>query len=173
MFYVLKPPALTRRPPPSARGVAAIKMLDDRLVGGALLEPAHAKDFALVISENGHLKRISLAEFPVQGRGGQGVQVWKTNETTGLVCGFDITPESADVDIYSQKGRRLRLAVKDINQVTRATKGIDLGGALRRRQAVRWRPDRWVDTGFIAFYTGLKPQNNPLTGRGKPRPVLL
>ncbi len=112
---------------PSARGVAAIKMLDDRLVGAVLLEPQQAKEFALVASMRGHMKRISLQEFPVQGRGGQGVQIWKINDSTGLVSALAVAPESADVDIYSAKGRRLRLAVKDINQVTRATKGIDLG----------------------------------------------
>ena len=63
----------------------------------------------------------------MQGRGGQGVQIWKLNETTGFVIGLTTAPAGADVDIYSQKGRRLRLAVKDINQVTRAAKGIDLG----------------------------------------------
>jgi DNA gyrase subunit A len=112
---------------PSARGVAAIKMLDDALVGGAFLEPQQAKEFALVVTDKGHIKRISLEEFPVQGRGGQGVQVWKLNESSGVVIGLTIAAAAADVDIYSQKGRRLRLAVKDINQVTRATKGIDLG----------------------------------------------
>jgi DNA gyrase subunit A len=112
---------------PSARGVAAIKMLDDRLVSGTLLEPDQAKDFVLIASETGHLKRISLAEFPVQGRGGQGVQVWKINDDTGLVSSLTVAPLNGDVDVYSQKGRRLRLAVKDLNQVTRATKGIDLG----------------------------------------------
>ena len=112
---------------PSAHGVAAIKMLDDALVGGAILEPAQHKEFALLVTDKGHLKRVSLEEFPLQGRGGQGVQVWKLNETTGVVIGFTTAVLSGDVDIYSQKGRRLRLAVKDINQVTRATKGIDLG----------------------------------------------
>ncbi|MCE1251964.1 MAG: DNA topoisomerase 4 subunit A [Anaerolineae bacterium] len=112
---------------PSARGVAAIKMLDDQLVGGVLLEPQQAKEFVLITSTHGHIKRISLLEFPVQGRGGQGVQIWKINDSTGLVGALTVAPETADVDIYSEKGRRLRLAVKDINQVTRATKGIDLG----------------------------------------------
>jgi DNA gyrase subunit A len=112
---------------PSARGVAAIKMLDDALVGGAILEPGQSKEFALAVTDRAHLKRISLEEFPIQGRGGQGVQIWKLNETTGIVIGFTTAPAAADVDIYSHKGRRLRLAVKEINQVTRATKGIDLG----------------------------------------------
>ena len=119
--------SLNAQATPSARGVAAIKMLDDALVGGAFLEPNQVKEFALVVTDRGHLKRISLEEFPQQGRGGQGVQIWKLNETTGIVIGFTTAPAAADVDIYSQKSRRIRLAVKEINQVTRATKGIDLG----------------------------------------------
>lgn len=112
---------------PSARGVSAIKMLDDALVSGVILEPNQAKEFALFVTDLGHIKKISLEEFPVQGRGGLGVQVWKLNDTTGFVIGMTTAPEGGDVDVYSQKSNRLRLAVKSINQVTRATKGVNLG----------------------------------------------
>lgn len=116
---------------PSARGVSAIKMLDDYLVGGCILEPeAQKKAYAIVVTLRGHAKRISLAEFPVQGRGGQGVQLWKINPDMGMVTGFTIASEKDEVSIYSEKGKRLRINVKDIPQATRVTKGTDLGAKL-------------------------------------------
>ncbi len=113
---------------PTAKGVAAIKKLDDAIIGGAIVEPkAIKKGFAIAVTEHGHVKRIALSEFPVQGRGGQGVQLWKVTGTTGLVSGFAVTEsESGDVDIFSARSKRLRLAVKDLPVITRAARGVDL-----------------------------------------------
>ncbi len=113
---------------PTAKGVAAIKMMDDAIIGGAIIEPkAVKKGFAIAVTEQGYVKRIPLSEFPVQGRGGQGVQLWKVTGATGLVSGFTVTDgESGDVDIYSARSKRLRLAVKDLPVVTRAARGVEL-----------------------------------------------
>jgi DNA gyrase subunit A len=112
----------------TAKGVTAIKMLDDPIVGGVIAEPkALDKSFAVVVTDKGYIKRIALDEFPIQGRGGQGVQLWKISKVTGLISGFALTGAgSADVDIYSQRGKRLRMAVKDLPEAGRAAKGIDL-----------------------------------------------
>lgn len=110
----------------TAKGMAAIKMLDDPIIGGAIIEPAQANGMAILVTDKGLVKRISLVEFPMQGRGGQGVQVWKVNPTTGWVTGFTIAPLGGEVDIYSPRGRRLRLDVKDVPQATRASKGMAL-----------------------------------------------
>ncbi len=112
---------------PTARGVAAIKVLDDPLVGAALIEPNQFKQFVYLLSERGHLKRVSLEEFPVQGRGGQGVQVWKTNPATGMLTALAVGKADVDLDILSEKGKRLRISAKDVPQATRVTKGVDLG----------------------------------------------
>ena len=103
-------------------------MMDDAIIGGAVVEPAAVKKgFAVLVTDKGHVKRIPLDEFPVQGRGGQGVQTWKATKATGLISGFTILPtESGDVDVYSARGRRLRLSVKDLPVVTRAAKGVAL-----------------------------------------------
>lgn len=103
-------------------------MLGDRLVCGILVEPSlHKKGFAYAVSANGHAKRIAIEDFPVQGRGGQGVQLWKINEDTGLISGFAVGYDKDNVDIYSSKAKRLRLDGKALPLVTRATKGLDLG----------------------------------------------
>ncbi len=113
---------------PSAKGVTAIKMLGDKLVCGILVETSyHKKGFVYAVSEKGHAKRIDINDFPVQGRGGQGVQLWKINEVTGLVVGLAVGMDKDSVDFYSVKSKRLRLDGKDLPLVTRATKGTDLG----------------------------------------------
>jgi DNA gyrase subunit A len=134
---------------PTAKGVAAIKMLDDAIIGGALVEPAVAKKgFALLVTENGHIKRITLAEFPVQGRGGQGVQTWKLTKNTGLINGVAVTAsESGDVDVFSAKGRRLRLAVKDIPLVTRAAKGAVITDVIKSSELFGSEPVAGIVTG--------------------------
>jgi DNA gyrase subunit A len=79
-----------------------------------------------VVTEKGQIKRMKLAEFPAQGRGGQGVQTWKIVPTTGLVVGFTVVDGKGDVDLFSPRFKRLRLAVKDIPEATRAAKGTVL-----------------------------------------------
>jgi len=116
---------------PTAKGVAAIKMGDAPIIGGALVEPKEMKGFVLLVTEQGQIKRISLDEFPVQGRGVQGVQTWKLTKANGLITGMAVADASADADLYSARGRRLRLAVKDIPLVTRATKGAEVKAIIK------------------------------------------
>jgi DNA gyrase subunit A len=57
---------------PSARGVTGIKLNDDTLVAGGVIAPGD-EGALVVLSTQGFLKRVALGEFPVQGRGSQGV----------------------------------------------------------------------------------------------------
>lgn len=116
---------------PSAKGVSAIKMLGEPLISALSIEPAQFKDgYIVAVSRKGHVKRIPLSEFPLQGRGGQGVQLWKLTETTGPVVGLAVGNEKDQVDIYSEKMKRVRMDIKALPKVTRATKALDLGSKL-------------------------------------------
>lgn len=113
---------------PSAKGVAAIKMMGDKLVCGRVIEPAgFKKGFVYAVTSKGWAKKIALDEFPLQGRGGQGVQLWKINDETGSVTGLDVGSEKDQIEIYSEKSKRLRIDGKDIPLSTRVSKGLDLG----------------------------------------------
>lgn len=135
---------------PTSKGVAAIKVMDDPIIGGAFIEPATAKNMrAIIVTENGYIKRIPLSDFPVQGRGGQGVQLWKVTRSTGLVSGFAIAGgEGLDVDVYSSRMKRLRLAVKDIPETTRAVKGTDLRTMIKSEDLFGNEPVAGVTTGY-------------------------
>ena len=103
-------------------------MMGDQLVCGILVEPdLHKKGFAYAVTANGHAKRIDINDFPVQGRGGQGVQLWTITEDTRLVTGFAVGRKKIMCDFYFRKLKRLRVDGKALPLVTRATKGLDLG----------------------------------------------
>jgi DNA gyrase subunit A len=120
---------------PTAKGVAAIKIIDDPIIGGGIIDLAAQKGFVLLVTDKGQVKRIAMEEFPVQGRGGQGVQIWKTGKATGTLTGIAVIPaENGDVDLYSPNGRRMRITVKDIPVATRATaKGVDLASITKTK----------------------------------------
>ncbi len=109
----------------SARGVTGIKLNDATLVAGGVMAPGD--DGALVVlSAKGFLKRVALGEFPVQGRGGQGVVGLRVTAATGPVVGAAFAPAGSLVDVYSVKGKRLRLALADVAEAHRPAAGTSL-----------------------------------------------
>jgi DNA gyrase/topoisomerase IV subunit A len=116
---------------PSARGVAGIRLgKDDSLVAGAVLEPDD-KGQVIVVSQVGFAKRVALEEFPLQGRGGQGVQSLEITKATGKVTAATVTTERTKTcDILSAKGLRHRLLVEILPLADRRKRGeklVDFG----------------------------------------------
>jgi DNA gyrase subunit A len=94
---------------PSARGVAGIKLQPgDRLLGGALVPDPKAPTGVVVIHQGGQVKRVPLASFPVQGRGGQGVALGQSR-ATGPVVAVAVGPLDGAVDLIGVDGKRQRL----------------------------------------------------------------
>jgi DNA gyrase/topoisomerase IV subunit A len=115
---------------PSARGVAGVKVRDDDLlIGGTICRPP-LTHYIVVVSENGFIKKVPLAEFPIQGRARQGVQCLNVTKATGRVAAVVAAGEKGKVDVLSAKGRRLRLpleAIPEENRPNRGEKTIDFG----------------------------------------------
>ena len=116
---------------PSARGMTGIRLReDDRLVASAVFELDEAAQVVL-ISQAGFIKRVSLAEFPVQGRGGQGVQsIEVTNPTGPVVTAAVTTGRAQSCDVLSARGLRHRLALADLPAADRRKRGeklVDFG----------------------------------------------
>ena len=113
---------------PSAKGVIAIKMLDDVLLGAQVIRKETAnKLFVILLTENGWAKRVPLSEYPVKGRGSQGVQTWKVTPESGYVIDFALTEEDSKVDIYSADDKRLRIRANSLPKASsRIVKGQDL-----------------------------------------------
>jgi DNA gyrase subunit A len=89
------------------------------------------------VSENGFIKKVPLAEFPIQGRAGQGVQSLNVTKATGRV----VAGEKGKVDVLSAKGRRFRLdlaVIPEANRPNRGEKLIDFGVGDTIARAVIW-----------------------------------
>jgi DNA gyrase subunit A len=113
---------------PSAKGVAGIKVRKgDRLLGGMVISDPNADLGVIVVSKKGYVKRVPLGEFPVQGRGGQGVLLLNQTKATGPVVAVTAGPMGGSVDLISADGKRQRLAeVPVTNRANRGEKPVEL-----------------------------------------------
>ena len=80
----------------------------------------------LTASENGYGKLTALDDFPVHGRGGQGVIALQTSERNGaLVAALQVTP-GQQIMLISSSGTLVRTPVDEISVVGRNTQGVRL-----------------------------------------------
>lgn len=114
---------------PSARGVAAIKMVEgDPLVAALLIEPA--EDLWVVAATTaGHAKRMALGEFPLQGRAGKGVQLWKATRASGPVAAVAVARAGERVDVLLAEGAPIGVALEEVAEAPRAGRGAPLRAA--------------------------------------------
>jgi len=107
----------------SARGVRGIRLRPgDRVVGMDLVEEGRN---LLVISEKGYGKMTKVANFPSHRRGGVGIKAAVVSGKTGNIV--DVRAIDADVSeiiAISANGQTIRVAVKDIPTLGRATQGV-------------------------------------------------
>ena len=106
----------------NARGVTAIAMLEgDPVLHGVCFNPdAYKNGFVVVMTDKGFAKKVKLAEFPTQGRAGKGVLTMKQNRLTSLPVAYAVANAGDALDLISEKGKRLRIMVKDIPDLPRA-----------------------------------------------------
>ena len=87
---------------------------------------AGGKATLLAITENGFGKRTELDEYRVQTRGGKGVITYKTTPKTGEIVGIRIATDDEDVMLITNTGTIIRIKVKEISVLGRATQGVTL-----------------------------------------------
>jgi len=80
----------------------------------------------LLATENGYGKRTAIDEFPVQGRGGQGVIAIQTTERNGRTVGAIQVQDDDEVMLISSGGTLVRTPVGDISVIGRNTQGVTL-----------------------------------------------
>ena len=109
-----------------SQGVIGIKLDEDDEVIGMESIVAGSKATLLTITENGFGKRTDLDEYRVQSRGGKGVITYKITPKIGKLIGVRIATEDEDVMLITESGTIIRLQVKDISVLGRATQGVTL-----------------------------------------------
>ena len=109
----------------TACGVRGITLLDGAKVI-ALIVAGETEDKVLVATENGYGKRTPLDDFPVKGRGGQGVIAIQTTARNGAVVGATLVADDDEAMLITNGGTLVRTPVADISVVGRNTQGVRL-----------------------------------------------
>lgn len=116
----------------NAAGVRGIRLKkNDQTIGMDIVfeGKTHTKEQLLVVMENGYGKRTNLNNYKVQRRGGSGVKTAKITEKTGkAVVAFIVNAqlEKEDLVIISNQGQLIRLPLKSVSVLGRATQGVRL-----------------------------------------------
>ena len=97
---------------PADHEVIALSIIDDGLI--------------LTATENGYGKRTSVDDFPVQGRGGQGVIAIQTSDRNGRTVGAAQVRDEDEIMLISSNGTLVRTPVDDISIQGRNTQGVRL-----------------------------------------------
>jgi DNA gyrase subunit A len=108
----------------NAAGVRGIRMPEgERVISLIVPDP---NGLILVASENGYGKLTSAEEFPVHGRGGQGVIAIQTTERNGqLVAATQVTTEN-ELMLMSSGGTIVRTPASEVSVLGRNTQGVRL-----------------------------------------------
>lgn len=108
-------------------GVRGIKIdKTDEVIGMAVINKTDKSEL-FAIMENGLGKKTPVEQFPLQGRGGQGVKVAKVTPKTRQVAVAQIIPQgSEEIIITSTKGQVVKLLISQIPKLSRDTQGVIL-----------------------------------------------
>jgi DNA gyrase subunit A len=80
----------------------------------------------LTATENGYGKRTLAADYPVYGRGGQGVIAIQVTDRNGPVVGAVTADDNDEVMLISSGGTLVRTRVNEISVMGRNTQGVNL-----------------------------------------------
>lgn len=106
-----------------SRGVRGIRLRPNDYVIG--MDIVRADSSIFVISEQGYGKRTKVAQFTAHTRGGVGIRSAVVNAKTGKLIGVaTLTEECNEVIIISSQGQTIRLGLKNIPELGRATQGV-------------------------------------------------
>jgi len=121
----------------SAAGVKGIRIKKgDEVVGMDVIDKnppidektkKPAKQYLLVVMDNGYGKRTEISQYKVQGRGGSGIKTAKITSKTGsiiLASKLEDAVEEEDLIVISQHGQVIRTSVKSISVLGRDTQGV-------------------------------------------------
>jgi DNA gyrase subunit A len=107
-----------------SRGVRGIRLrAGDQVIGMDIVDENSS---IFVISDQGYGKRTKMSQFTAHARGGVGIRSAVVNTKTGALIGVKALSDddTQEVIIISQQGQTIRLGLKDIPQLGRATQGV-------------------------------------------------
>ena len=108
----------------TAAGVRGIRVPDDEDVISLIIPDADG--LVLTASENGFGKLTPVDEFPVHGRGGQGVIAMQTTERNGRLVAATQVATTDELMLMSSNGTLVRTRAGEISVLGRNTQGVRL-----------------------------------------------
>lgn len=112
----------------NAAGVRGIKLKkDDLVIGVDVVLKGQKGNQILIISENGFGKRTDMQHYKIQHRGGSGIKTAKVTAKIGKLVGANIVNVDdieGDLIITSLQGQIIRIPLKSISVLGRATQGV-------------------------------------------------
>ena len=110
----------------STRGVRGIKLRSSDVVIGADVIKKGRTYGLLVVSENGLGKQTLVSQYTLQHRGGVGIKTMSVTSKTGKLVGAKLVERGIDAEmiITSKSGQIIRLPLKGIPTLGRATQGV-------------------------------------------------
>jgi len=108
----------------AARGVRGIRLRTGHAVISLIIPEAQSQ--ILCATERGYGKRTPAGDYPVHGRGGQGVIAIQTSARNGKLVGAIGIRDDEEVMLVSDRGTLVRTAANDISIVGRNTQGVTL-----------------------------------------------
>jgi DNA gyrase subunit A len=108
-----------------ARGVRGIKLVS----GGRVIAMLVAEDESMSVltaTERGFGKRTAIAEYPLYGRGTQGVIAIQTSARNGKVVAAQLVTRDDQIMLITTGGVLIRTRVREIREMGRSTQGVTL-----------------------------------------------
>jgi len=105
----------------NAIGVKGIELEDEDIVVSMVKVSKDRK--VLVLTENGFAKRVEFDDFPLQKRGGKGVNIISNIEKAGNIIKIISVYDDDEVIVASSDGKTIKINVANINVQKRNTMG--------------------------------------------------
>ena len=110
----------------TAGGVRVVRLdKGDAVISADVVAPSAKNPALFVMSANGYGKKTELSEYKVQNRGGSGILTMKVTAKTGsLMAAKVVTDDDEEIVAMSKKSQVIRVDIKEIPALSRATQGV-------------------------------------------------
>ncbi len=108
----------------TAKGVRGIRLAGDCQVISLIIPQAGMQ--ILTASQNGFGKRTDVTDFPLKGRGGQGVIAQQCSDRNGNLVGAIQVGSGEEMMLISDQGKLVRTRVDEVSHSGRNTQGVTL-----------------------------------------------
>jgi DNA gyrase subunit A len=108
----------------TAAGVRGIRLpVSEEVISLIIVDE---QGMVLTASQNGYGKRTPVEDFPIHGRGGQGVIALQISERNGQMVGALLVKPDDEIMLISSSGTLVRTPVGEISIQGRNTQGVRL-----------------------------------------------